>query len=112
MKSLLPSLKEKKRYLFFKILTDGRVDKKLCADAIFRACVQTMGELGVARAGVLFLGETYNNNVGVIRVNSKYVDEVKLSLAMIQEIAGKRASFDVTKVSGVLKKLKPSSFNR
>lgn len=108
MKPIFPALKERKRYLLFRILSDSGVNKQQCGDAVRRACSRALGELNYAKAGVLFLKETYKakKKTGIIRVNTKYVDEVKLALASIEEIAGGRATFDVVKVSGLLNKLK------
>ena len=55
-----------------------------------------------------FLGETYKpkEKTGIIRVNSKYVDEAKVALASIREVAGQKATFDVIKASGNVGKLK------
>lgn len=105
MRSLLPTLKERKRYLLFEVSAD--VDKDACKDAIQQACLQMLGELGCAKAGISFLGENYNNNKGILRVDAKYVDEVKLSLSNIKEIEGQKATIKVSKVSGIIKKLKP-----
>lgn len=108
MKPILPTLKENKRYILFRVLSDGAVDKSSCADAVSTATLRFLGELGCARAGVTFLGETYNpkEKTGIIRVNTKYVDDVKVALASIQNIDEQRATFDVIKVSGNVGKLK------
>ena len=108
MKPLLPSLKENKRYLLFRILSDGEINKSSCADAIFQATLRFLGELNCAKAGITFLGETYKlkEKTGIIRVNSKYVDEAKVALASICEVAGQKATFDVIKASGNVGKLK------
>tara|TARA_Y100000310_G_C20355602_1_gene656497 strand:+ start:34 stop:354 length:321 start_codon:yes stop_codon:yes gene_type:complete len=106
MKPILPTLKENKRYLSFRIISDETVDKLSCGDAINQACLRFLGELSCAKAGVAFLGETYKDKQGIIRVNTKYIDEVKVALASIQEINTQRATFDVVKVSGAIGKLK------
>jgi len=108
MKPILPSLKENKRYLLFRIISEGAIDKSLCADAVQQATLRLLGELGCARAGITFLRETYkpNEKTGIIRVNTKYVDEVKVALASIREIDKQRATFDVVKISGNVGKLK------
>ena len=108
MKPILPTLKENKRYLLFRILSGSAVDKSPCRDAISKATFRFLGELGCARAGVAFLGETYKpaEKTGIIRVNTKHVDDVKAALASIQNIGEQRATFEVIKVSGNVGKLK------
>lgn len=63
-----------------------------------------IGELGLGRAGVNILKN--NGNKGIIRVNHKHVDEVKMALALINNYNDKEIKVECTKVSGVLKKLK------
>jgi len=108
MKPILPTLKENKRYVLFRIISDSTIDKSECADAISTATLRLLGELGCARAGITFLGETYQSKekTGIIRVGSKYVDEVKVALASIQNVSGQGATFDVVNVSGNIGKLK------
>ena len=108
MKPILPTLKENKRYLLFRILSDADINRSSCADAISTATFRFLGELGCARAGVAFLGETYRpkEKTGIIRVNTKYVDDVKVALASIQNIDEQRATLDIVKISGNVGKLK------
>jgi len=106
MRPILPSLKEQKRYLLFRILSSESVSKSLCGDAISKATLRFLGELNCAKAGINFLAENYKDNQGIIRVNTKYVDEVKVALASIKEIASQRVTFDVIKASGNVGKLK------
>ena len=106
MKPLLPTLKERKRYILFQITSTEKIEKKIVGDQVRKACLRFLGELGVAKAGVQFLPETYKGGKGIIRVGHKYVDEVKAALALVKEINGKKVSFNVTKVSGIIDRLK------
>lgn len=106
MKPLLPTLKERKRYILFEVYSKEKVEKEEVKKQVTKACLQFLGELGMAKAGVQFMPETYKNNKGIIRVGHRHVDEVKASLALINEIDGKKVSFNVVKVSGLVGKLK------
>lgn len=64
-------------------------------------CLNFVGELGVAKAGIIILRERYKNNIGIIRVNNKYVKEVKMALSLVKDI-----KIDVLGVSGILNKTK------
>lgn len=100
MKPLIPSLKEKKRYILFKVL-----GKKLgageLASLISKAGHQLLGELGLAKAGLHFLPETWNGETGIIRVGHKFTDEAKAVLALVKEV-----TITTIKTSGTIKKLK------
>ena len=105
MKSLLPSLKEKKRYVAFEIINDKSLNQKNIEKAIYDGCQSFLGNLNYSKAGINILSEKGDNKTGVIRVNNKYTDHVKSALMMIREINGKKVIVKSTKVSGILKKL-------
>ena len=85
IKHILPSLREKPRYIKYK----SDKNKEYIYDNIKRF----IGELGIARAGVKMM----ENNI--IRTNTKHLDEVKSSLVLIKGL-------DVVNVSGLLNKAK------
>lgn len=108
MKPLLPTLKERKRYILFEVNSSQGIEKGKVGEQVNKICLRFLGELGMAKAGVQFLPETYNKRTGkgIIRVGHKYVDEVKAALALIDKMDGKKANVNVLKVSGVIGKLK------
>jgi RNase P/RNase MRP subunit POP5 len=83
IKPLLPSLREKPRYIKYKVA------QKMSSDNIYKNIKQFLGELEMAKAGVKMI----NNNI--IRTNSKYLDSVKSALILIKGL-------DIIKVSGLL----------
>lgn len=62
-----------------------------------------LGELTMARAGVMIL--INRDQKGIIRVNHKYVDEVKMALALINNYNGNEIKIETVRVSGVINKL-------
>ncbi len=102
----MPTMKERKRYILFEVKSSSEVSKAEISEQVTKACLQFLGELGVANAGVQFLPETWKNNRGVIRVGHKYVDHVKASLALIKKIGNKKITITCLKVSGNLSKVK------
>jgi len=46
------------------------------------------------------------NRYGVIKTNTKYVNQVKTALALIKTIKNKNVRFTTTKVSGMINKVK------
>ena len=57
---LLPSLKQKKRYILFEILGDEKFSKKDVKDEVTRALKDFLGVLGLSRSGVIFVNEKFN----------------------------------------------------
>lgn len=89
MKSLKPSMREKKRYL----LIQGKNLKK----NIEKAILDFVGVLGLSQCGLSFVKS--NNNSAIICVNRESVDKVRASLCVFPE------KMEVVKVSGTLKNL-------
>ncbi|RMF55386.1 ribonuclease P protein component 2 [Candidatus Woesearchaeota archaeon] len=106
-KPLLPSLRENKRYLVFKVISKGKLtDFSKIAKAIELAANKLLGFLGVAKAGIVPLRDKWNQRTqtGIIRVNTKYVDHLKSSLSLINKIGRKSVVIRSLGVSGILKK--------
>ncbi len=103
MKPLLPTLKERKHYILFEVKSKNKRDKNEISDIVMKACLSFLGEFGYAKAGVTFLKETWNKTKqqGVVAVNSKWVNHVKIALSLV-----KKVKIETLKTSGVINKLK------
>jgi ribonuclease P/MRP protein subunit POP5 len=106
MKPILPSLKEKKRYIVFEVISEKKLSKSLIEKAINEQVLKFLGELGVAKSGFLILKDLYKKNKGVVKTNVKYQDEVKMALSLIKKIGNEKAIVNVIGVSGILNKAK------
>jgi len=104
LKPLRPTLKEKKRYVVFELISDKAITQKELIDAINKHCLEFMGILHFGKAGILILKNKLTDEQGVIRVNHKYVDFLKASLLLVTEINKKKVNLNVKGVSGILKK--------
>lgn len=107
IKQLLPSQKEKKRYLAFEIISKNKLKK---ASDVFKAIINSLllfaGQKGAAQAGIRILADKYNKETqkGIIRVNHKMVDILKSSLMLIKEINGEPVAIKSIATSGILQK--------
>lgn len=107
IKPVLPSLREKKRYLTFEILSKSKIkDFSQVSGAIWNDLLSFIGELGAAKAGIIIMQDKYNanNQKGIIRVNHKYVDKLRASLSLVKQIDGKEVIIRSLTVSGMLNK--------
>ncbi len=107
IKPILPSLRGKKRYLVFEIISEQKIDNpNMVSEAILDSCHKYFGEMGMANAGLLVLNNKYNNEKqrGVIKVNNKMLNNLKASLCFVKTINGKPAIVKSVGVSGILKK--------
>ncbi len=105
LKTLLPSLKERKRYLVFEIISQkGLLDFKIVSKAIKSSIYRHLGELTTAKAGIKILGNTWNRTSqrGMIKANNKHIDKVKSALSLIKEIDDNKVIFKNIGVSGTI----------
>ena len=109
IKSLLPSLREKKRYLVYEVISKSRFNDAVHVNkAILDASKEFLGNLGMAKAGIITMSDQWNGDMqrGIIRVNNKHVDDLKASLVFAGSIDGKEAIVRSIGASGILKKAK------
>ncbi len=106
LKSLLPVLKERNRYIAFKIFSKSRInDFKAITGEIKRSITNFVGLLGLSKAGLYTLNYDETKQIGIIKVAHTEVDNIKASLAMIKEVNGEKALFQTISVSGLLNKI-------
>ncbi len=97
---LLPSLKQKKRYLVFEI--SETLPESALKEEVSLALYEFVGTLGVSKMSPLFV--KHKNNRFIIKVNHKYVDECKSALILIKKIKNKPVIVKSIITSGTLKK--------
>lgn len=106
---LLPSLKEKKRYLAFEIVSKEKIKAfSEVSRAIWAQTLSFVGTKGAAVLGMWVLPETYNDQKqrGLIRVVHTGLDEVRASLALITHIEGQQVIVRSLGASGIIAKAK------
>lgn len=106
--NLLPSLRQKKRYLVFEIISAQ--NQKFSSEEIEKetsqALLSFLGQLGVAQASPLFLKEKFNyaQQRFLLKVNNKYVAQAKAALILIKKIKNNPLLIKSLTTSGTLKK--------
>tara|TARA_Y100000310_G_C20701911_1_gene830788 strand:- start:3629 stop:3964 length:336 start_codon:yes stop_codon:yes gene_type:complete len=109
LKPLIPSLREKKRYIAYQVEAETQVSKEAAQQTIQSSVKQFVGDLGSAQAGIMFLKD-WKSNTGIMRVNTKSVDQVKAALALIKEVNGNEVKISSVGMSGVVDKVRKSYF--
>jgi RNase P/RNase MRP subunit POP5 len=107
VKAVLPSWREKKRYLAFEVLSRSRIKAvSEVSKAIWRSNLAVCGELGAAQAGMLFLHNKYNpqSQRGLLRVSHDQVHHVRASLALVKQIEQQPVIVRSVGSSGILRK--------
>lgn len=105
---LLPSMRDKKRYIAFEVLAENAVTREMATKSIRDAMHQYIGDLGMSQAGLSFLPD-WDANKGILCVNRNSVNEAKASIALVNEVGGKKAAVKSIAVSGILNKARQKS---
>jgi len=64
LKPVLPSLREKKRYLAFEVISKEKInDASQVSSAIWNASLQLLGQLGTAKAGLMVLSNKWDQKL-------------------------------------------------
>jgi len=104
-KVLLPTLKERQRYIVYKVLSKGGLkDFGNLHNNIILQCTSLLGIFDGAKAGVMSAKYNPEKFTGIIRVNNKYVDKLKVCLGLIKKINNQEVTIDCIYVSGMLNK--------
>lgn len=106
LKPLLPSLREKKRYLLYEVISKKKFDQDDINKEINKAKNSFFGTYLSSKAGIMIMKNKFEEKTqkGVIRVNNKFVDHLKTALGLITKIKDYDAIIRTVKVSGILKK--------
>lgn len=97
LNALKPSVREKKRYICFKI--DNKTSSKDASDILLTRVKKWMGEKYFAIGRVYFMHKFYQDGKGIISCNHKQLADVKSGLLLVDKL-----KVDIFYVSGSLKK--------
>lgn len=105
---LPPALRQKERYLKFKIHSEGKIELGEVVDAIWEKSISYLGTKETSEADFWVIGNQFNEEkqVGIVKVNRDKIDDFRAALALVNNIAGGKGFLQVKKVSGSIKKLK------
>jgi ribonuclease P/MRP protein subunit POP5 len=105
MKPLLPTLKERQRYIVYEVITAHQANHDI-SDALLQRLSEILGVFGMADAGILSISYDAKTQTGILRVNHTEVAKVKAALLMITHIGKQQVIIRSLGVSGILKKSK------
>jgi ribonuclease P/MRP protein subunit POP5 len=110
----LPSLKEPKRYILFKVISQEPITYSNLEASIWNTALEFLGEEGVSKTSMWLIKNLYKEKeqVGVIRCNAKAADAVIASLGLIQRLGDIRVILKILKISGTIKGLKINKLNK
>jgi len=113
-KPLLPTLREKKRYLAYEVISGHKFNDAMYINkAIMDAAKDFLGNLGMAKAGIIAMDDQFNQKLqkGIVRVNNKHLDNLRASLLFVEKINENDVIIKSVGASGVLKKAQQKYLN-
>jgi RNase P/RNase MRP subunit POP5 len=104
MKPLLPTLKERQRYIVYEVITSGAIQD--ISESLLHKLAEILGVFGMADAGILSISYDTTTQTGILRVNHDQVHKVRAALLMITHLGKTQVIIRTRGVSGILKKAK------
>ena len=98
---LLPSLREKKRYLAFEMLSESAVSRRDFIDELERSASSLLGDIGSSECGLKML--SFDRTGGIIRCARTKTELMRAVLATINRVRGVRVAVHVIGSSGSVK---------
>lgn len=107
-KMLPPTLRAKKRYLAFEVVSASPISYNDLVDALWNGILSFMGELEASEAKLWLIHNLYDPAAqrGVIKCKSTHVEHVRATLALISVIGEARAVVRIIGVTGTIKSAK------
>ncbi len=103
---LLPSLKQKRRYIVFEVITEEKFSYAEIQEEVEHALLLFLGQLGLSKACPMLLKEKFNPTKQrfLMKVNNNYTDETKTALTLSKKIKKTPIIIRSIITSGTLKK--------
>ncbi len=93
-------MKEKKRYILFEVRSKDPIKFEKVKSEITKSLKDFVGQIGLEKMGLIFLND-WKNNKGILRVNNKFVDQLKACFVLMDKLMIRSLI-----VSGTLKKVR------
>ncbi|HLD15804.1 MAG TPA: Rpp14/Pop5 family protein [Candidatus Nanoarchaeia archaeon] len=104
IKPLLPSLRQKKRYLAFEIIADKKLEVSQIKTELFNKIKDFLGEFTLSKAN-LDLVEAKGNKA-ILKVSNKYADILRSALILVKNINKEAVLIRTLILSGSIQKAK------
>ncbi|HWQ50019.1 MAG TPA: Rpp14/Pop5 family protein [Methanosarcina sp.] len=102
MKRLLPSLRAKKRYLAFELISEVPVSRSDLVKEVMSSVSSLLGDVTASECDIKMLG--FEDSKGIIQCSHTKVKETRASLATLTRVNGKRATVHILGASGTIKR--------
>lgn len=102
---LPPSLRERKRYLVFEVISEREINKRELLEEIRNSIYSLYGDVGASESRIWLIGyeKKKDMGVGILRCAHDKVEEVRAALACIHTVNEARIGIRVIRISGTIK---------
>lgn len=106
MKAILPSLRERKRYIVFEVISKKEINGDAVAKALYDAAEQFFGSFGAAKMALKMMMDKWDKKAkkGIVRVNRASVNHAKALFCLMEKISKSPVIIRSLGASGTLKK--------
>ncbi len=110
--TLPSSLREKKRYIAFKIVSEERIEFGDLINALWSSILDLFGEVNTGEINFWLIKDAWQEKRqrGLIKCAHSHVKEVRLALALIDRIGESKVSIRSLGVSGTMKSARKKYF--
>jgi len=103
LKRLLPSLRSKKRYLAFELISEGPASRSDMIKEVMSSASSLLGDVIASECDIKVLG--FEDWKGIIQCSHTKVKETRATLAALTRVNGKRATLHILGTSGTVKRV-------
>jgi len=112
MPPIPPTLREKRRYIHFQVVSEADASESDVKHAAYNSIISFLGEYGSAKANPKFIEYDPKTRKGIVKCTHTELELVKAALALVSELNNKPACFRLLRVSGTLKTIRGRSAPR
>ncbi|NCN64741.1 MAG: hypothetical protein GW779_01695 [Candidatus Altiarchaeum hamiconexum] len=110
---LPPGIRERKRYIIFKVISELNCNKKFSKEEILRGCLYTvhsfLGDREMSDANIYLTDWNQDFGIGILKTSHKTKDSVIVALSLLSSINRKEISVIPLNTTGTIKKAKEIS---
>ncbi len=99
MRNLPPSLKKRKRYLAFRIISESNVSRDEFLKSLWNSMLSLFGEF----ESEIFKLIQLENNIGILMCSHRNLDKLKIALTLINKVGDAKALPITLGVSGTIR---------
>lgn len=97
----LPVLREKKRYIAFKILSQNSINRRDLTEELLDSMYSLFGDKGTSEINPSLM--SYDGDLGILRCQKDRTSDTRAALACISRVRGGCVSIKVLGISGTVK---------